>query len=778
MTHLVFLLGGHDLEMQTIADMLKENRIEFHDNSLKWNNAAASCYKQQFEKYGNMPGVIIYGVELNYDITEIYSNYILIDHHGEYEERPSSLEQIALIIGVKMDRYMTLVAANDSRYIPGMKDAGASDDEIKEIREKDRAAQGVTAEIEDAAETAINTNLEDLKYLKIVKNAPKGSFSTICDLLYPYSSLVIYNESELCFYGKDAAAVRKFLTDDKKLSEAIYYGGGENGFFGIEKEVKKVILLIQQYYMNSYHVFYFPFKWEFEGNANSTFQKKFNTGQFAEMENSAGMWRHVTLKDNAFDKQKEAEELFAERQYFYKFVHPVLYDAGDENAQNNESNIVRHYERKEPQGSDNVRYIIEKNTSDDDISGIKTYNLKVDAINLNFYSTGIGILMFYLINDDPSLIKEEDIRDINQYGRRIMPPHCGEFEADNRRLLARSLRITGLDSDDGNKYSDGFRFSCSPKDYSEDKGFKDIWTPSRIIVNLIKDLFNETDRDKINIEPVIDDRMLVNCWYGNKELSDAIATGYPEDTSGIGMSEDVKNIWYKQIFIDEGGDSYCQNDRIRDRLISESTYSRWQKYGTLYGVSRYSMICISNTSLFSKNILATHIRTIYARLFELLIVQKASVLRFSGEVSEISSLNGKDEDKISENISSLYKEYIKFVNQIYFRSVTIQDQGVELYDLLSKQFDTEKQIKALDEEINELNQYAAFLTDEKRNKNGLYLNILAAFFLPVSLISGLLGMNTSFSNELGFWNAVLIVISFSIIFWIGIYLYFTNRHNH
>lgn len=741
MTHLVFLLGGHDLEMLTISDLLKENEIEFYDNGLRWENAVTGSYKREFDKYGNKPDTFIYGIELSYDLTECYSNYKSIDHHGKYESRPSSLEQVADIIGVKMDRYMTLVAANDSGYIPGMKEAGATDEEIKEIRKKDRAAQGVTAEIEDAAETAINNNLEDLEYLKIVRNAPKGSFSTICDLLYPYGSLVIYNESELCFYGKDAATIRKFLADDKKLSEAIYYGGGENGFFGIEKDVEKVIRLIQQYYMNSYHIFYFPFKWEFKDNANCTFQKKFNTGQFAEMENSSGPWRHVTLEDNAFDKQKEAEEFFAERQYFYKFVHPVLYDAGDENALNIESNILRHYERKEPQFSDNVRYIIEKNTSADDIAGIKTYNLKVDAINLNFYSTGIGILMFYLLNDDPSQAKEEDIRDINQYGRRIMPPHCGQFDADSRSLLARSLRITGLDSDDGNKYADGFKFSCSPSGQSEVKGLNDIWTPSKIIVNLIKDLFNDTDRDKINIEPVIDDRMLVNCWYGNDRLSKAIATGYPEDTSGNGMREDFKNIWYKQVFIDEGGDSYCQNDRMRDRLISESTYSRWQKYGTLYGVSRYSMICISNTSFFSKNILATHIRTIYARLFELLIVQKASVLRFSGEVTEISSLNGKNEDKISKNISSLYKEYIKFVNQIYFRSVTVQDQGIELYDLLSKQFDTEKQIKALDEEINELNQYAASLTDEKRNKNGYYLNILAAIFLPLTLVTGFWGMN-------------------------------------
>ena len=74
------------------------------------------------------------------------------------------------------------------------------------------------------------------------------------------------------------------------------------------------------------------------------------------------------------------------------------------------------------------------------------------------------------------------------------------------------------------------------------------------------------------------------------------------------------------------------------------------------------------------------------------------MLRFSGEVTRVSVLE-KGNKIIAERIGSIYKEYIRFVNQIYFRSVTAQDQGIEMYNLLMKQLNTKEQIKDLDEEI-------------------------------------------------------------------------------
>ena len=744
-SRLIFLLGGHDLEMITIADILNKLGIKFYDENLKWDNANLSRYSKQVTEFGNNPEYLICGIELKNDLGSLPVNYKLIDHHGNNDKMPSSLEQVAEILGISLDRKHQLIAANDRGYIPEMEKYGATSQEIKSIRKEDREAQGVSEENEKAAKNAIAENMEDLGPLKIVKDAPEGAFSTICDILYPYASLLIYNDNSLCFYGESADFIRKLISTNDCFQQFGYFGGGKSGFCGLdlkeapynerekEEHISEIKQTIRDYFTNnqSYHIFYFPFKWEFHGKERKCvkpkarpFSEEYDLAQLQDCEHR--QWKRVCIGDEI--PETEGKELFSERQYFFKFVHPALYDTGDSEGHNS---IIYHYERLEPQQSGQVRYIIEKNDSSSDR---KSYSLKVDAINLNFYSTGIGILSFYLKNDNKNQVKEEDIRNINQFGRRIMPPHSGEFDVGERHLLATKLQITGLDTTDEKRYMDSFDYAVSPE--TAQKGLNDIWIPSKIITSLIDDFSS-----KIRIEPVIDDRMLVNCWYGNTRLADMVRYADTEKTVRIDLQEKFKDIWYKQLFIDES-DITCQNDNMRDGLLAKSTYFRWQKYGTLYGATKYSMLCLTDMAEFSTKTLSTHIRTIYNRLFELLILQKASVLRFSGEVTKVSNFRGREEEDMSIRISSLYKEYIRFVNQIYFRNVTIEDQGVELYELLSRQFNTEKEIKSLDDEINELNQYAAFLIDEKRNKNGERLNILAAIFLPPTLVAGILGMNT------------------------------------
>ena len=227
------------------------------------------------------------------------------------------------------------------------------------------------------------------------------------------------------------------------------------------------------------------------------------------------------------------------------------------------------------------------------------------------------------------------------------------------------------------------------------------------------------------------------------------------------------DFWYKYVFVDSGDNDYdvtCQNKELRTKLIKESTYERWQKFGTLYGITRYSMVALTDEGDFAKNCLSMHMRTIYSRMFELAIIQRASMLRFSGEVTRVSVLE-KGNKIIAERIGSIYKEYIRFVNQIYFRSVTAQDQGIEMYNLLMKQLNTKEQIKDLDEEIGELHEYISLLIDQKRNENSEWLNILATLLLPAGIITGLFGMNMFEcpSNWWHFWVQFSIIVVFSAI---------------
>ncbi len=228
----IFLLGGQDLEMKTISELLKDHGIPYADHKLHWHNAHASSYKRELEQYGNNKEWTIYGIELTED-TQLPSNYITIDHHGRKSDRPSALEQVAAILGMKLSHFQTLIAINDKLYIPGMIQAGATEAEIQEIRKNDRMAQGITEEEESKAVLSIQNNLTSHGDL-IVVHSCTSCFSPICDKLYPYKRLLIYTDEEFTYYGEGVSELQTMFQEAIHENK-IYYGGGDKGYLGCDK---------------------------------------------------------------------------------------------------------------------------------------------------------------------------------------------------------------------------------------------------------------------------------------------------------------------------------------------------------------------------------------------------------------------------------------------------------------------------------------------------------------------------------------------------------------
>ncbi len=229
---MIFLLGGHDLEMEEIARLLKQKTIVFYDRGLDWSHARLSAYREEMDRYGNCPGTEVYGIELQEDIpTEEWRNYFRIDHHNDYSGRPSSLEQVAALLHTELSRRQRLIAANDAGYIPAMRDLGATEEEIREVRLADRQMQGCTDEDECLAELAIKTGLRRVGDLLVVKSLT-SRFSPVCDRLWPYNKLLIYTDDTLCYYGQGKEKlVERFAQEI--AGGRMYHGGGENGFLGV-----------------------------------------------------------------------------------------------------------------------------------------------------------------------------------------------------------------------------------------------------------------------------------------------------------------------------------------------------------------------------------------------------------------------------------------------------------------------------------------------------------------------------------------------------------------
>jgi len=495
----------------------------------------------------------------------------------------------------------------------------------------------------------------------------------------------------------------------------------------------------------SHHIFLFPFEWRYRSEEYKILEQKTDLRLLqAMMKRSGQHWerRQTWLEPQAIAHYNEAV-------YFFDFVRPVLYDSGKEES------LLCHYYYNLP--STDTEYVIEHKEG-------KYYRLEVDDIVVSFYGTGVGVLAFHLHNKNKDQADPDTILRINQYGRRLFPP----FFSPDYSLIGQQAFFKYSDwnkglSDakvKGREIAHSIRLEVNGKPWlAEDFADWAIRPEIDKQPGLIGQLLPKNLLTNIHISPVLDDRMFVVCWYGNDLLSDRLKE------PGAYKTDDW---WYKYIFID-AHDKTCQNGEMSRELASNHTYARWMNYGTLYGVSRYSLVCLTDT--FEKNffarILCSHIQTVYYKIALLSLVQRACVMRFSEEITAISQL-AADDRKIGLKVGSLYKQYLRFINKIYFREVTAQEQGIEIYGLLQKHMRLEEQTQELEVEVRELHSYVNILEGAHRNEKLDILTYIGALLIGPSFVASFLGINEVFFKEGWGWSAISIFCILSATLALGV----------
>ncbi|MGJ0362209.1 CorA family divalent cation transporter [Aliarcobacter cryaerophilus] len=692
----VFLLGGYDLEMLEIKNILDSKNFEYKDKNLSWGNAKLSAYKSELETYNE--DVIIYGIELESDV-EHPKNYVVIDHHGKFDDNLSSLEQVAKILDINLSDYQKLIAANDSRYISGMENICAPKDQIDDIRKKDRELQGITAEDEKLAKESIEAESIYDKNI-ILSKTPK--FSAVSDLAYyKFDNYVIYNNEKILFYGYKKENIQEFLKSQNIEESEYYYGGGEFGYIGIkdktfnENKIKSILEEFKKFdkkeEIYSYHTFMLPFT--------------FKCG-FDEKKN----WKY---KDFELNEQRDYNEYI----YFYKHIQDAIYNKDN-------SNISKYYEYEVEKGKYTINCI----------KGI--FELQLDGLSLRIFNTEVAILSFNLKN---TKYKDLDsILAINDFGRRIYPQFLGkDYICDTKKaFLSNSITL---------QIDDKF---IETEDFTRFNDINNLKDPKRLnllpsfISKLIEENFNQDIEKIIAIRPIIDDRMFVISLYMNDALVADLQT-YKECSSQY--KYEMNDFWYKYIFID-GDSKTCQSKHMMKKLISESTYDRWVDWGTLFGISRYSFVSITG-SWFGKNRLLPHIQTMYFQIFTLLLAYRATIIKFSDDIQNTTNETIQNIEKLSKETEDIYEKYLGFLNKLYFKEVTAQDQGIELYNQAMKVMDIEKYMNDLNHEITQLHTYVTMQKEKERNNKLEFISKIGAILLPPTLLAGLFGMNVLTLDE-------------------------------
>jgi len=702
----IFLLGGHDLEMLTIKEILIKKNINFFDKELKWG-AKLSAYKNELEEFSDHT---IYGIELEEDI-DSPKNYKRIDHHNDFSDREASLLQVLKLLEKEPTREQMLIAHNDVGHIKAMECFGATKEEIADIRKRDRATQGVTAQEEAQA-------LEEIKKIKeedglYLLETSLDNFSPIVDN-FEKRPFLIYSKKSLTYYGS-IAFLKKQYKEQIENNQA-YHG---RGFFGFDSEyvglvsvnklVEEIMEMKREKNIISYHNFMFPFRFDKIDKPIQDRHEFYKNNKFDERVKIDKEFIKNLKKDNWKYQEFEIEtkEEYNEFVYFHDFARDTLFNTADIENDAFEWNATSYYFYKEISKTDNFELSL--------FCGRK-YLLNLVGISLRIFDTGVGLLSLELENREIDQSSMDDILKINDFGRRIYPQYLGkELTVDTKKSFLADKVVVKIGNE---SYEENFSYADVPKE---------IMIADYILKLLGTNTFT-IKKDEISknfIQPSVDDRMFVLSWYADKE--------YSESLKNYKYIKDDK--WYEYIFVDGAGKT-INSPRMQKKLIKEATYDRWMnsEYGlTLYGMSRYSFVCLS-----ASDFPLAHMRSMYFQMFTLLLIQRASILRFSDEVTALSDIESKN---METQISSLYKNYIRFVNKLYFREITPQDQGLEIYNQARDILHIDNDIKDLDNEIEELHKYALMLEENKRVGQMDRLTKFGYWLLPPTLITGIFGMN-------------------------------------
>lgn len=413
-------------------------------------------------------------------------------------------------------------------------------------------------------------------------------------------------------------------------------------------------------------------------------------------------WQYEKFDLKEVLKHKQAK-YYSEFAYFYDYAREALYNMQEFDLKKDafQSELSYYFESKlfnDTKIKPKNHFVITTPKTWNKPS--KTYTLKIDGVSLRIFSTGIGILSIELENHDNKDI--EDIKAINEYGRRFYPQYLAKDPEKKTiskpEFLPEKIEII---SDDHCVALETFKLSTLATDTDNEIRI------GKHIRRLLGKCFTQSldKADRYYIQPILDDRMFVLSWYGSNHLS-----------SLLGKDENYthNDSWYEYVFVDRHKDTTVQNDWLKYQLLSDVTYDRWSNYGTFYGVTRYSFVALTNTvNNYGRDVIRIHVHTMYFQMMMLLLATRASILRFSDEVAAVATLADAEEE---ERLKSLYERYLSFYNRLYFKEVTHQDQGIEIYDIALKQMKIPDHIAKLDGKFVKLFDLAT-LNSELRHRN-------------------------------------------------------------
>ncbi len=472
--------------------------------------------------------------------------------------------------------------------------------------------------------------------------------------------------------------------------------------------------LIDKVFPHQFQTFFlFPFGFNHTTELK-TFIKEFEKNK---------IWKYHSYKfENGID--------YNEFEYFYPHIRRILFS----NKELSSGEISRGFLKLE----DNVKVNLSYQVINELVSPEIDITLPLKQIYLHLFENGTGLLAFEIDVNEPTYSLQDYLIFLD-LGRRIYPPFVDshyEIKKNNKHSHAfdsnsaistnqcpSQIKINGLGINEN--YIENFEFNKNRADYG-------------YLSNIITDLLDMQNFSYSNGDywPLVDDRMYCHTYYDIFATHEYPLNGHflnllknyfrePLDKREI---NDAGEIWYMMIFIDSDYPT-CGNRFMINDLIDSSTYKRWTDWGGFYGFSRYSSAFISNSH--AVPYFKDHFESMYYQLALILFFYRGSLLSFSERAIEIAK-KIKSSSSIKE-LQKLQEDFLLFENKYWFKEVTAQDQGIEIFDLWESKMRNNILLSDVKEGIVELFEYFDAKREKDVSRKLAILTYIGSFLIPLNI---------------------------------------------
>jgi hypothetical protein len=231
---------------------------------------------------------------------------------------------------------------------------------------------------------------------------------------------------------------------------------------------------------------------------------------------------------------------------------------------------------------------------------------------------------------------------------------------------------------------------------------------SPIVLYLLKRFFFNADEKQLRerLDYLPNDRMVVSPAYGlaGQSLKPA----------------DMKRLFSLALYVDrasdtyDGLDGYAYEPKFVNELLEKDSLGRWIGLGNYSGCCGYANAYLGFGGFFNNVIAPSHIPYIYGRMLTLALFYQMALRHYNRRINYATKQLSEDE-KTTE-FQRLRKQFIRFTNSYWFREVTSQVQGIEIFNLQTQALELEAEYSLIKDEMERADEYSNALRSEESAK--------------------------------------------------------------